>query len=1026
MSRHALTLAVVLTLMVGSAHPVGLQAQETGEVIPHAQDRPPNPPRAPEEARAAMRVPPGFRVELVAAEPDLVNPVAMTFDEKGRIWVTESLEYPRKEPGPGRDRVKVIEDTDGDGRADHFQTFADGLNIPSGIAVGHGGVWVANSPDILFYPDADRDARPDGPPTVVATGFGRADTHELPNSLTWGPDGWLYGWNGVFNPSRVISNNGRTYEFTCAVFRIHPRTREFQVWCEGTSNPWGLAINDQGDLFASACVIDHLWHLTESAYYIRQGGPYPPFTWPMPSIVDHKHQKAAYCGITYYDSDAYPAEYQGKLFMGNIHGNCVNMDAIRPQGSTYRGEACPDFLSADDAWFMPVSQKTGPDGSLYVLDWYDRYHCYQDANRDPAGIDRLKGRLYRVRYGETTRRWDFDLGAETSPKLVALLSSLNGFERETARRLLTERLAANRDDAVVASLAAQALSTAPEQRAARLGAAWVLISANQLDSKVLKGLLSHPDPTFRAWAVRAAADQPTKAPELSQFIERAANDPAPAVRLQATIAWGKWLREQADQDVPENQVSTLLKAMMHQATEPDPLLLHVCWQNLHPLLDDNRGLHDLARVVEKLTAEELGAISPLVPRLVERVLAAENLDPAQVGQLLVAFCSNSSQVGPMIDALLRSISEERLTPKRLAQLRGSELGRFVSSRIARKPAENDSRAKYLELAASWGDEEGLRAIRERAQDRSLPEAERLAAIRIMLDHVDDKSAETLAAVAAELADPESSSVDFRGQLIQALGRRTDPGVAPAVLAAFPRFEASLKAQGVELLTQRPAWSLALIDAIQNGSVPREALNVTQLRRLQQSHDETLAARLKQIYGTVREGRDPRREQVVGRMRKQLLASPGDPFAGKAVFAKLCAQCHKLYDQGAEVGPDITLNGRNDFEQLLSNVFDPNLVIGPGYQATTVATEDGRVLSGLVVEESDERLVLRIQGGETTEIPKSQLEERVTSNVSLMPEEVESQLSPQELADLFSYLCLDKPPEDPSARRLPGSPTPKSP
>ena len=225
---------------------------------------------------------------------------------------------------------------------------------------------------------------------VVVTGFGRFDTHELPNSLTWGPDGWLYGWNGVFNPAH-IQNKGKTFDFTCAMYRINPCTREFQIFAQGTSNPWAITWNGEGDAFASACVIDHLWHITESGYYIRQGGPYPPFTWPAPSIVKQHHQKAAYCGILWFDSDAFPEEYRGKLFMGNIHGSCINVDEIKPAGSTYVGTARPDFLTANDPWFMPVSQKIGPDGCLYILDWYDRYHCYQDAQRDPEGIDRLKG-----------------------------------------------------------------------------------------------------------------------------------------------------------------------------------------------------------------------------------------------------------------------------------------------------------------------------------------------------------------------------------------------------------------------------------------------------------------------------------------------------------------------------------------------------------------------------------------------------------------------------------------------------------
>src|SRR4029078_7686399 len=217
-------------------------AQERKQpLIPHAQDKPPNDPRDPKTAASMMTVPDGCAVEIVASEPEIVNPVAMTIDERGRFWITESLEYPRREPGPGQDRVKVFEDTDGDGKADKFTIFAEGLNIPSGIAVGYGGVWVANAPDILFLKDTDGDGRADKQ-EVVVTGFGRDDTHELPNSLTWGPDGWLYGLNGVFNQSRVEQGD-KTFDFTCTLFRIHPKTRKFELFCEGTSNPWGVAFD---------------------------------------------------------------------------------------------------------------------------------------------------------------------------------------------------------------------------------------------------------------------------------------------------------------------------------------------------------------------------------------------------------------------------------------------------------------------------------------------------------------------------------------------------------------------------------------------------------------------------------------------------------------------------------------------------------------------------------------------------------------------------------------------------------------
>src|SRR5205823_6589250 len=395
--------------------------------------------------------------------------------EKGRIWITESLEYPRRSAGPGRDRVKVL-DVGPDGKVEKVTVFAEGLNIPSGIAVGHGGVWVANAPDILFYREGP-DGKAAGKPDVVVTGFGRTDTHELPNSLTWGPDGWLYGLNGVFNYSHV-KHRGKDYRFTCALFRIHPKTKDFELFCEGTSNPWGIAFDTEGSAFVSACVIDHLWHLVQTGYYHRQGGPYPPFTWKIGSIVKHKHQKAAYCGLHYFDSDAYPEQYRNKLYMGNIHGGCINVDKLQRDGSTYLATGEPDFLTANDAWFMPVAQKTGPDGCLYILDWYDRYHCYQDANRDSNGIDRLKGRLYRVRYKDTPRAKPFDLANESDEQLFERLASDNGLFRDVAVRLLVERRATRKFDVndPIVQTAARLINNPNVPRDSRLRAAFVALS----------------------------------------------------------------------------------------------------------------------------------------------------------------------------------------------------------------------------------------------------------------------------------------------------------------------------------------------------------------------------------------------------------------------------------------------------------------------------------------------------------------------------------------------------------------------
>jgi putative heme-binding domain-containing protein len=952
-----------------------------------------------------MTVPPGFRVEVVASEPDLVNPVAMTFDEKGRIWVTESVEYPRHASGPGRDRIKVLEDTDGDGRADRFTVFAEGLNIPSGIAVGHGGVWVGNAPDILFLQDRDGDGKADTR-EVVATGFGRSDTHELPNSLTWGPDGWLYGWNGVFNPCRVVSRNGKTYRFTCAIFRIHPKTRVFEIWCEGTSNPWGIAIDPEGSFFSSACVIDHLWHLVETGYYIRQGGPYPPFTWPIESIVDHLHQKAAYCGIHYFDSPAYPAEYRDRLYMGNIHGNSVNVDTIERNGSTYRSKSAPDFLKANDAWFMPVSQKTGPDGCLYVLDWYDRYHCYQDANRDPGGIDRLKGRLYRVRYQESPRRTGFDLGRASDADLIKLLSSANVYDRDTAQRILTERGSRS----VHAALEALVMDEQSPRRG-RMHALWARVSSGSLDPSFHARLITHADPALRAWGVRAAGEARSVDATVRELVMKSARDSSADVRLQVAIAAGKLTGVDA--------LPLLLEVLM--ASSGDPLIPRIVWQNLHPVLKDRQ--RDIVEWLAR-NSEDGPGFSPLAPHAIEKLLASQEPD----AKVIAAFFEQSLWHGECRDCV--DLFAERLREGNLAQAvvdgLKRELARVVASARREKGFPNEEVCSIL--LTYFGIPEGTEATRRLAMktaDRSKQDARgeleelRIRAVEALL-HVDPReNAEHLVGMILGEGD-QASSVGFRGKVLDLLGSRDDPAMGAVVVKAYAGLAPELKPHAIEFLTERPAWAKQLLDAILAKKIPAQVLNVTQLRRLQRSKDSAIVERVKALFGSIREERNPHRERIVNQVRGLIRSMDGDPFAGQLVFTRLCAQCHKMYGQGQDVGPDLTSNGRNDFDQLLSNVLDPSLVIGPGYQATTVATTDGRVLTGLLTEDGAERIVLKIQGGKLETIPRGQVDEVKTSALSLMPEEIEKQFTPQELVDLFAFLVLDKAPTDPSAKALAGA------
>jgi len=370
------------------------------------------PALSPEEAQKKFTLPTGFEIRLFAAEPYVVNPVAMTWDERGRLWVLELYEYPlgAKSGERGRDRIKILEDTDGDGVADKVTVFADGFSLATGLALGCGGVFVGQAPDLIFLEDTN------APPnagagaftkankrTVLKTGFGLEDRHELINGFTWGPDGWLYMTHGVFTYSKVRDPNDPNdsgVAMNAAVARYHPRTKKYEIFADGTSNPWGVDFDRCGNAFVSACVIDHLFHMAPGGIYVRQGGqPANPYSYQLlPSIVDHRHHMAAFAGVQVYQGDQYPAEYRGAIFMGNIHDNAIHQDHLTPAGSSFKASFQQDFVRANDGWFMPVSTQTGPDGCLWIMDWYDKYPCYQNARADPDGVDREHGRIWRVVY----------------------------------------------------------------------------------------------------------------------------------------------------------------------------------------------------------------------------------------------------------------------------------------------------------------------------------------------------------------------------------------------------------------------------------------------------------------------------------------------------------------------------------------------------------------------------------------------------------------------------------------------------
>ncbi len=496
------------------------------------KDRPVSqePGQTPEQTAAKLKLPAGFKVQVVAAEPDVVQPIAMTMDDRGRIWVVTNTNYP-KCPGEKKDSILIFEDADGDGRAEKRTVFYDKLTFSSGIAVGHGGVWIGAPPNLLFIPDKNGDDKPDSEPEIVLDGWGNEDTHETLNDFTWGPDGWLYGTHGVFTNSKV-GKPGTPKEdrvsITAAVFRLHPKTRKFERWCEGASNQWGVDWNEHGEAFFEACVIPHMWHAIQGARYQRQGGSHVnPNTYEdIKTIAWGRYEKAAYCGMMVYLGDLFPAQYRDTLFFHDIHMNKQRNERVVRSGSGYKSEKLEPFIVSEDKWFRGLSPQYGPDGSVFINDWYDKVPCHQQRDF----TDRSNGRIYKVTT-DAVKPVKVDIAKLDEAALVKLQLHKNDWYVRAARLELAERGL----DAAGAAELEKILAENPDDTR-QLRALWALHCGGKLTEATALKAMSAASEYVRGWAVTLMCeDEKPSDAVLAEMLKLAKSDSA-HVRLRVASA----------------------------------------------------------------------------------------------------------------------------------------------------------------------------------------------------------------------------------------------------------------------------------------------------------------------------------------------------------------------------------------------------------------------------------------------------------------------------------------------------------
>jgi putative membrane-bound dehydrogenase-like protein len=543
------------------------------------------------EAAKAMTLPEGFKINLAASEPDVVRPISFTLDARGRLWVVEAHTYPTPAPeGQGKDRILILEDTNGDGTLDKRKVFTEGLNLVSGIEVGMGGVWLGAAPYLLYIPIDPENDKPAGPPQKLLDGWGLDDTHEVLNNLRWGPDGWLYGVQGVFTHSNVgkpgASDKDRT-KINAGVWRYHPTRHEFEVFAEGSSNPWGIDFNDYGHPFITVCVIPHLYHVIQGARYQRQAGShFNPYTYDdIKTIGDHVHWlgdrgphagnfRSASAGgghahagaMIYLGGNSWPQKYRNTIFMNNINGSKLNNDQLTRSGSGYIGSHNQDFLAMNDSWSQWLNFKYDPSGSVFAIDWYDQNQCH---STNPDVHDKTLGRIFKISHKND--EWvKVDLSKASGLELVNYQLHPNEFYVRQARTILQERGGNPEVHAALKDILANNKDVTRQLRAL-----WTLHVTKGLTEKGLNELLHHDSEYLRSWAIQLLTEGKKVSPStLEKFVNMAKSDTSALVRLYLTSAmlrlepakrWGVLeVLVQKAEDVADHN----LPLMLWYATEP--------------------------------------------------------------------------------------------------------------------------------------------------------------------------------------------------------------------------------------------------------------------------------------------------------------------------------------------------------------------------------------------------------------------------------------------------------------------------
>lgn len=954
----------------------------------------------PEESVAKMKVADGFEVKLFAGEPQVVNPIAMTVDEKGRVWVIECFEYPKRTPKGKmpRDRIVILEDTDGDGVCDKRTVFAEGKDFPhsfdmaSGIEVGYGGVYVG-APPYLFHIENKND-KP-GKFEVLLKGFGSQDTHETLNTFQWGPDGWLYGLHGVFTHSEVKPEqaDGPGTRLNAAVWRFHPKTKKFEIFSEGTSNPWGMDWrNTDGQFILCCCVIPHLFHMVPGGNYKRQGGqPFNPYVYgEIKEICDHTFHKEsgwAHAGLISLDTPIMPAQYRNSVIFGSIHGCSIKQNILKPNGSSYTASRGDDFLVSGDKNFRPINLRWGHNGEIYCIDWHDQNPCHQTK---PDDWDYERGRVYRIQpKGLKTKKAE-DLGKLAIVDLARCAASTNPYVYRTAFRLLFEKqldFEKHSGDLISAFIV-------EEEEVYR--------RSDPLRFAILNATIAPPKPAKKQPEIKAV--EPRERTKLTRQLEVLKTQMIRTSFSNNSRADSQDFRELADNlkrfdsvfirreaasiaiaNADRTESGEILKLLLkEQEDAKDPLIPQLLWVAYEKQISKSLG-KELDWLRDNCKGNAL-ITDTIIPRTMRRLVATGKPEDLAA---CVEFLADVRDIPATVRAL--EGLTEALKGRQVDAPQGWKKIREILSLNRNQEIVNLT----SKLAINFRDVEAVKRALAIAIDVKQAAASRINAVRDLGLAKPPTAIDPLLKIASN-----DESNELRAEAIRALASFDDAKVAAELIANYGKSARNLKGEIVNVLAGRKESARLLLDAVGKKIVERTDLNDNTILRIQALKDKDLDAQIEKVWGRIR-STPAELSELINKTRGQLYEARASFDRGKIAFDNHCAKCHKFDGRGHAVGPDIEGAGR-DIEYLLTNILDPNRVIGAPYFMRTVTKQNGQNEIGVLHAEDDQTITLKTENAVLKVIPKNDIESIKVQEKSLMPEGFGSNIKIQEFRDLLRY------------------------